>query len=137
MRLHPKTPARYTDVSGCIQHIVSKHGGRALWQGWSATIIRNVPANALFFPVNELLKLYMAQQANIAVGELPTRQKLMAGAAAGLSYWTLTYPLDAVKSRIMATGYERRVPYLQVVKKMRLRDFLVGIVPCAMRGRNL
>lgn len=76
----------------------------------------------------------MAQQANIPVSELPMRQKLLAGACAGLSYWTLTYPLDAVKARIMATAYARRVPYLQVVKKMQVGDFFVGIVPCAMRG---
>ena len=97
-------------------------------------MIRNVPANALFFPVNELMKLYMAQQASIPVTELPTRQKLVAGGTAGFCYWTLTYPLDAVKARVMATAYARRMPYVQVVKKMRLRDFFVGIVPCAIRG---
>ena len=66
--------------------------------------------------------------------DLTTRQKLIAGATAGVSYWTLTYPLDAVKGRIMATPYGRRVPYLQVVKKMRLGDFFVGIIPCTIRA---
>jgi len=117
-----------------VQHLVSKHGPKALWQGWTATVIRNVPANALFFPVNELLKLRMAQQDGILVEDLSTRQKLVAGAAAGISYWTLTYPLDAIKGRIMATSYNRRIPYLQVVKKMKFREFFVGIIPCTIRA---
>ena len=40
----------YSSVSGCLQYIVGRHGWRALWQGWTGTLFRNVPANALFFP---------------------------------------------------------------------------------------
>ena len=36
----------------CLLYILRRHGWRALWQGWSGTLLRNVPANAMFFPGN-------------------------------------------------------------------------------------
>jgi solute carrier family 25 (mitochondrial carnitine/acylcarnitine transporter), member 20/29 len=41
---------KYTGVVSCARYIARTHGVRALWQGWTATCIRNVPANACFFP---------------------------------------------------------------------------------------
>jgi solute carrier family 25 (mitochondrial carnitine/acylcarnitine transporter), member 20/29 len=41
---------KYTGVVSCARYIARTHGARALWQGWTATCIRNIPANALFFP---------------------------------------------------------------------------------------
>jgi solute carrier family 25 carnitine/acylcarnitine transporter 20/29 len=45
----------YTTAAGCVRYTVNKHGMRALWQGLGATLIRNVPANALFFPGTVLI----------------------------------------------------------------------------------
>lgn len=56
-------------------------------------------ANALFFPVNELVKRGLAERQGVTVDELSTRDRLIAGACAGLSYWVLTYPLDLIKGR--------------------------------------
>jgi len=49
-RLDAKCKPQYSNVRGCIKYISNKHGIRALWQGLMSTIIRNVPANSLFFP---------------------------------------------------------------------------------------
>ena len=40
----------YSSVMECLLYILRRHGWRALWQGWSGTLLRNIPANALFFP---------------------------------------------------------------------------------------
>ena len=40
----------YSTVRGCIKYTIQNHGLKALWQGYFATVIRNIPANSLFFP---------------------------------------------------------------------------------------
>ena len=80
----------YTTVSGCIRHIARTDGVLALWQGWRATVIRNVPANTCFFPVFEMTKVALAERRNVSVADLPMSDRLIAGAAAGLGYWVLT-----------------------------------------------
>lgn len=60
-------------------------------------MLRNVPANAVFFPVNELTKHKLADLRNIPVAHLSMPERLFAGACAGLSYWVGTFPLDAIK----------------------------------------
>eukprot|EP00605_Chrysophyceae_sp_TOSAG23-4_P000854 GSChrysophyteH1.ASY1.ANO1.945.1 assembled CDS len=132
--LHPQSELRYKTFRGCVSYITKKHGSRALWQGWQATMIRNIPANALFFPVNELLKARMAAEDGVRVEDLSMGKKLAAGGAAGMSYWTLTYPLDAIKGRLMAQSWRHRMRYMDIVRVMKPMDFFTGIIPCAARG---
>jgi hypothetical protein len=43
-----------------VKNLVSQHGTPSLWQGLNATLIRNIPANAVFFPgVIRLLNLLL------------------------------------------------------------------------------
>ena len=80
----------YNTVFGCVRHIARTDGALALWQGWRATAIRNVPANTCFFPVFELTKIELARRRNVKVEDLEMSDRLIAGAAAGLGFWVLT-----------------------------------------------
>lgn len=128
----------YDSVFGCVKHITQRHGMIALWQGWVATSIRNVPANALFFPVNELVKRRFAEQQGIDTKDLSLYYKASAGAIAGLSYWVLTFPLDVIKGQSQAFDYSNRIGWLKTIKyvynKGGLMQFTYGIVPCAVRA---
>jgi len=133
-----KSLARYSTVSECVRFIASKHGAAALWQGWTATAIRNVPANGVFFPVNEIMKRKLAQGNGIAVDELEIQHRLMAGATAGMSYWVGMYPLDRIKGAIQAQGQSQRRTYAQTVRWLwssgGIRNMYTGLVPCAARS---
>jgi hypothetical protein len=96
-RNDPQYRPQYLTVGQCSQFIVKNYGWRALWQGLSGTILRNVPANALFFPVAELVKRHYAEVDGCEVKHLHISRNLTAGACAGLSYWVTTYPLDVIK----------------------------------------
>lgn len=133
-KLHTGTVPAYTTFRGCVQHQVAKHGLKSLYQGWSATAIRNVPANALFFPINEIIKQQFAKMDNVTVSEVSIKKKLISGGIAGLCYWTLTYPLDAIKGRCMGITYATRKSWFQVVKSMKFNEFFIGIGPCSSRG---
>lgn len=78
----------YNTVTGCVKAISSSHGFLGLWQGWRATAIRNIPANALFFPVNEIVKGKLAvMEGKQRIEDISMTSKLVAGASAGLCYW--------------------------------------------------
>ena len=137
-RLDPNYKAQYRNVYECINFIRNKYGLKALWQGFSATMIRNIPANALFFPVNELVKRKFASNQGINVSELHLSYKLMSGACAGLCYWVLTYPLDAIKGQAQAFPYETRKSFTDTAKYIYsvngINGFFRGIAPCAARS---
>lgn len=127
-------PPLYSTFSGCVGHIIRTHGARALMQGWGATAIRNVPANAMFFPVNELMKEQFAEMDNVPVSQVSMGKKLFSGATAGVCYWTLTYPLDAIKGRAMGISFTERKSWIDIVRSMAFKDFFTGIVPCTARA---
>jgi solute carrier family 25 carnitine/acylcarnitine transporter 20/29 len=124
----------YTTMTGCVRHILKTSGPSALMQGWRATAIRNVPANAMFFPVNEIVKQHFADQDGVPLAEVSTAKKLISGACAGVCYWTLTYPLDAIKGRAMAEPFKNKKGWSAIVRNMAFKDFFVGIVPCTARA---
>eukprot|EP01041_Mallomonas_annulata_P002206 gene2207-4293_t len=137
-RLNPGYKPLYNTVGSCVQYVYSTYGLRGLWQGWSGTVIRNVPANGMFFPVNELMKRAMADHRHIPVSELEFHNRLMCGAAAGLGYWMSTFPLDAIKARMQSAQYGESGGWMATARRMAKeggwRSFTRGIGPCAARA---
>ncbi len=74
----------------------------------------------------------------MSVKELPTWQRLIAGATAGVGYWVCTYPLDVVKARMQAVPYEERSSWMTTARSIHSqlgwRGFLRGLGPCAWRA---
>jgi len=130
--------AKFNTVRGAIRYFSSTYGTRALWQGWSATAIRNIPANAVFFPVNEILKKRFAKGRGVAVKELELHERLIAGGTGGMCYWVGTYPLDRIKGVVQAQRFQDQISYVSMVRKIYAsegwRGFYVGLGPCAARS---
>eukprot|EP00520_Triparma_pacifica_P004397 CAMPEP_0118637786 /NCGR_PEP_ID=MMETSP0785-20121206/3337_1 /TAXON_ID=91992 /ORGANISM="Bolidomonas pacifica, Strain CCMP 1866" /LENGTH=285 /DNA_ID=CAMNT_0006528993 /DNA_START=278 /DNA_END=1134 /DNA_ORIENTATION=- len=55
-KINPTYTAPFHNTTTCIQFLIRKYGVAGLYQASSATMIRNIPANAVFFPVNEIMK---------------------------------------------------------------------------------
>ena len=149
-------PPPYNSFASCVSHIIKSHGMRGLFQGFSATAIRNVPANALFFPVNEICKQVFVDRRNrdrysradpnssystaplVTAKDLSLGERLASGASAGMCYWVLTYPLDAIKGRMQGAQFEQRRGWLAtarlIYEEHGLKGFRRGIVPCAARS---
>mmetsp|Transcript_38142 Transcript_38142/g.38833 ORF Transcript_38142/g.38833 Transcript_38142/m.38833 type:complete len:191 (+) Transcript_38142:94-666(+) len=49
-QIYPESKPLFTTVRGFLEHRIYRHGLGSLWQGWTATVIRNVPANAMLYP---------------------------------------------------------------------------------------
>lgn len=81
------------------QDIVRDRGLTGLFRGLTMTVAREMPSYFCFFGVYEAVReaLKPAGRARADCGPLATTA---AGAAGGMLLWTVTFPVDVVKSRI-------------------------------------
>jgi hypothetical protein len=49
-QINPGLIPKYVNVRECVRHTINKYGFFSLWRGLTGTIIRNIPANSLYFP---------------------------------------------------------------------------------------
>ena len=89
----------YKGVWHCACRTVSQEGVRGLFRGYTSFAAREAPGSALWYAVYEGLRSYLAPHGG-SRSDVPLLGTAMAGAAAGFSYWTATFPTDVVKTRI-------------------------------------
>jgi len=128
----------WRDVIFRLKEIHSSEGVPGLWRGHGATLLRVVPYSATSFTVFEPYKAWLRYTVP-DLGDVQVR--FLAGAAAGATATTLTYPLDLLRARMAAhqgtaayDGYLRAVS--QIVRAegtlalwSGLKPTLLGIVP--------
>lgn len=129
-RMQAGAKGRSWDV---LLRILEKDGVLGLYAGYSATLLRNLPAGVLSYSSFEYLKaavLSRTKQAN-----LEPLQSVCCGALAGAISASLTTPLDVVKTRLMtqvhseATSKAAAVVYGGVaatVKQILKEEGMVG-----------
>lgn len=136
----PATPSK--SLVEIIRDKVKANGVRSLFQGLSATMVRNIPANALFIPTNELVKRKCAEREGVPVSDISILSRLLSGACAGLAYWVTTYPLDVVKATAQSLEYHDRMSWPNTVRYVyehggeprKIKNFFRGFWPCAIRA---
>lgn len=114
-----KSPAIVT--AGTLQVVASvwktEGGLRGMYRGLGSTVAREMPGYYVFFLAYEASRTYLTEWstklkiASGGVGSFNTSSHedaawvtMTAGAAAGACLWLVVYPVDAIKSRIQATG---------------------------------
>jgi len=133
--------AKYTGFVDCAKQIVGNHGIRGVYQGLQATLIRDIPANSLYFGVYEMSRKAMLKPGQ-KVEDLPAWKVLIAGGCGGMAFWAFTYPTDVVKSSIQTDSIirsERKYKsYMDAVQKIMKADgaagFFKGFTPCMLRS---
>jgi solute carrier family 25 (mitochondrial S-adenosylmethionine transporter), member 26 len=86
-------------ASGAVRAIFAQQGVRGFFTGYSSLVIRELPFDAIQFPLYELLKSQVAKRS--PTGKIETWQSSLCGSAAGGFAAAITTPLDVVKTRIM------------------------------------
>lgn len=113
----PGSPKLYTGAFDCFFKLLKQGGVRGLYQGHLATTARELPGNAAWFATYEFVKKQF-----IPVGgtrdDVPSAGLLLAGAFAGMAYWTANFPFDTVKSLIQVQHRHERSSIMQVVAKL-------------------
>jgi len=114
------TTAKRRGRAGTLQVVArvwSTEGGlRGLYRGLGSTVAREMPGYYVFFLAYEACRDHLngwlgAGPTTAAASGEPSAERdepawvtMTAGAAAGTCLWLVVYPVDAIKSRIQATG---------------------------------
>lgn len=95
LQAHNKHYARHGVLQG-LMNIVKSESAWALYKGNGAQMVRIFPYAAAQFTSFEIYKKYL----DGVFGKTSHFDKFLAGAAAGLTAVTLTYPLDTIRARL-------------------------------------
>lgn len=134
-------PPIYRNVFHCAYIIWKGYGLRGVYQGLSGTLLRNIPANSIFFGFYEVSRDLLTPKGG-SVSDLSPGAVMFAGGVGGFFYWILTYPTDVIKSALQADDvikskrkYKGLVDCVQkMYKEDGWRRFFRGLTPCLMRS---
>lgn len=96
-----------------LLRILEKDGFLGLYAGYSATLLRNLPAGVLSYSSFEYLKAAVLSKTK--KGHLEPIQSVCCGALAGAISASLTTPLDVVKTRLMTQVHGEAVNKVSAV----------------------
>ncbi len=121
----------------CARHVYLKQGGliKGLFAGYSATIIRELSFNGVYFAAYEGSKRWCRNKYQIERGQESALMVLTSGGVAGTVAWALTYPTDVVKSIMQADEGKKKLTLTEAYQQCRRSKTLWrGLVPTLVRA---
>lgn len=120
------TGPKYRNSRDCIMKTIRADGPQGLFRGMISTMLREIPGNVAWFGVYEMV----CNALRDSQGEVPAFGCILAGASAGVAYWTVPFPADTVKTRIQIaaqSGYSSDTSFLQVLKSIIRTEGVRGL----------
>jgi solute carrier family 25 (mitochondrial carnitine/acylcarnitine transporter), member 20/29 len=141
-KANPDYKPPFTNMWDCVRRTFRANGLRAPFQGLSATLLRNIPANAVYLGSFEVMKMEAAKKYNCSVPELPAWVVLTSAGLGGIAYWVVIFPVDVIKSAMMTDVIpraERKYPtIISTATKLWAEGgvgrFYKGFAPCIIRA---
>jgi len=100
------TKIHYKGPIHVIYDTLKNHGIRGMYRGHIGTLIREVSGGAAWFGVYEIACNYMMKSSNTTnKDDLAPWKLAVCGALAGISYNTLSFPVDMIKSRMQTEEF--------------------------------
>lgn len=83
--------------------IYNQYGFKKLYLGFASTLTRECTALAIYFTTYEvLMRKFNSESNNVSL-----TSALLAGGTSGLVTWTITYPIDYIKTLIQTDSFEK------------------------------
>jgi len=95
--------AKYAGPVDCAKQLYREGGIRSIYKGTCATLLRDVPASAMYFMSYEWL-LNMLKPEGKSRKDLSPLSTLFAGGMAGIFNWAVAIPPDVLKSRLQTAA---------------------------------
>ena len=127
---------KYNGTFDVIKQLYRTGGVRSVFRGSLATFARDGPGSAAYFASYELIKRKLTPpKEDGSPGELSLSAVVVAGGLAGVSMWTLVFPLDTVKSALQASeGSTLGGVIRQIHARGGVKAFFPGLAPALMRS---
>jgi len=124
--------------------IVKVEGVKGLYRGGVITVLREVPGNAVYFGLYDVILHHFTENYGHSTGGV-----LCAGAAAGFFSWVMVYPQDILKTKLqcdVGNGVRKYPSHKlwidggiincakEIYKADGLRGFTKGISACSVKG---
>lgn len=137
IQMDDKGPKKYDGMLDCAKKLYKEGGIRSIYKGSCATLLRDVPANGMYFFVYEYLQDMAKKKAGAE--KLGPASAIFAGGMAGMSYWILGMPADVLKSRLQTAPegtYKRgiRSAFVDLMKRDGPLALYRGVVPVMLRA---
>jgi solute carrier family 25 carnitine/acylcarnitine transporter 20/29 len=98
-------PAPYNGIVDCAIKTIRNEGAFSIFNGWTATLLREIPGNAAWFGCYELsLRMFFIPE-NGTRDDCAWYAFPMSGGLGGIGLWSIAYPADTVKTRIQTDPY--------------------------------
>jgi len=125
---------KLNQVQSCIKDLVKTRGVMGLWSGYTATLLRDVPFSALYWPLYEQTRLLFGYDSFFV--------NFVSGAVAGSVASTVTLPFDVIKTTKQIEIGERDIMQVQkgvtrsnkqivrdILKEQGVRGLYSGLTP--------
>eukprot|EP00040_Diaphanoeca_grandis_P033676 m.206714 g.206714 ORF g.206714 m.206714 type:complete len:669 (-) comp32964_c0_seq1:31-2037(-) len=141
-QVNPHLKFSFSEAIGTAREIVQTKGFSGLWRGHTATLLRVFPYAAITFTSYDKYEELFSSSSVFGSSSIVSR--FFAGAAAGATAHTFTYPLDLMRARLAADCvvtpvYDGYMSMFQSIVKTEgitaifngLKPTLIGIIPYA------
>ncbi|XP_068104921.1 mitochondrial carnitine/acylcarnitine carrier protein-like [Hyperolius riggenbachi] len=108
---------RFAGPIDCAQQLFQEQGIRSLYRGTMLTLLREIPANGMYFMSYEWMKKTMTPEGQSA-GSLSVECILLAGGVAGMCTWIVAIPMDVLKSRFQTAQVGQYRGALDVLREV-------------------
>lgn len=133
-----KATAKYAGPVDCTKQLYREGGIRSVYRGTMATMLRDVPASAVYFMSYEWLQNQLTPEGK-SRKDLNAWRTLFAGGMAGVFNWLVAIPPDTLKSRLQ-TAPEGKYPkgirsvFTEMMREEGILALYKGVTPVMLRA---
>lgn len=117
-----------------VRRIFKHEGVPGFFRGFVPTLVREMPGYFFFFGGYEGTR-ELLRQPNQTKDEIGLWKTMVAGGVGGMIFWTITYPIDVVKSRVQvnSTSESLGLMLMQIARKEGVGALYSGLSPTLLR----
>lgn len=123
-----------TDYVKLARNMIKQQGMRSLYKGYLWTLVRDIPAFAVYFGCFEIGWSMYTKPHDPFLKKLA--YQLLFGSIAGIASWLITYPIDVIKSIIQSkdANLSIREVFQDNYRKHGMRFFWKGMLATSIRA---
>ena len=91
--------SRFSTMMSTVKDVFRKEGFLGFYQGLSALLLREIPANFFYFGGYEGMKQFLRSPEEEG-RQLAAWKLVIAGGFGGMTYWASIYPVDVLKTKL-------------------------------------